>query len=148
LTRSNHYPPTKRDPNLRDDLTTADALSGVLNWAIAGWKRLLEQEYFTNEDRCSQAKRERWQAWGESVDKFISECVERDEDAPRRSTQHVHRRYTAWCREKGYDPVGQRKFTNTLKNENVEYGRHRIDNAVKRGYKGLGLSDNVPNHTE
>jgi putative DNA primase/helicase len=140
----NHYPPSERDPDLRDRLTEPDTLSGVLNWAIAGRARLLEQGYFTNEDRYAQAKRERWQAWGESVDKFISECVDRDEDAPRLSTQDAHRRYAAWCRENGLDPVGQRQFTNTLKNEDVGYGRLRIDGSVTRGYKALGLSDDVP----
>ena len=141
----NHYPPSERNPDLRDRLTDADSLSGVLNWAIAGRARLLEQGYFTDEDRYAQAKRERWQAWGESADKFISECVERDEDAPRLSTQDAHKRYAAWCRENGLDPVGQRQFTNTLKNEDVGYGRLRIDGAVTRGYDALGLSDEVPN---
>jgi len=141
----NHYPPTERDPDLRDDLTTDAALSGVLNWAIAGWKRLLEQGHFTNEDHYAHAKRERWQAWGESVDKFISECVERDPNADRLTTQDAHRRYTAWCREHGYDTVSQREFTNTLKNEDVDYRDSiRIDGKVQRGYKALGLSDDVP----
>ena len=111
----NHYPPSERDPSLRDELTTDDALSGVLNWAVRGRKRLLDQGKFTGEDRYAQAKRERWQAWGESVDKFISECVDRDPDADRLTTSDAHRRYAAWCRENGLDPVGQRKFTNTLK---------------------------------
>lgn len=140
----NHYPPSERDPDLRDELTTDDALSGVLNWAIQGRKRLLEQGYFTNEDRYAQGKRERWQAWGESVDKFISECVDRDPDADRLTTSDAHRRYAAWCRENGLDPVGQRKFTNTLKQEDVGYGRYRFDGAVKRGYTALGLADDVP----
>lgn len=140
----NHYPPSERDPDLRKRLTEPDPLSGVLNWAIAGRARLLEQEYFTNEDKFAHAKRERWQAWGESVDKFISVCVDRDEDAPRVSTQDAHRRYAAWCRENGLDPIGQQEFTNTLKKEDVGYGRLRIDGSVTRGYKSLGLSDDVP----
>jgi putative DNA primase/helicase len=140
----NHYPPSQRDPDLRDELSTDDALSGVLNWGIEGRKRLLDQGKFTGEDEFAQAKRERWQAWGESVDKFTAECVERDPDADRITNQDAHRRYAAWCRENGLDPVGQRKFTNTVKNEDIEYGKHRIDGKVQRGYKALGLSDDVP----
>ncbi len=141
----NHYPPSARDPTLRDDPTTDDALSGVLNWAIDGWARLCDQGYFTNEDRYAHAKRERWQAWGESVDKFVSECVDRDPDADRISTTDAHRRYAAWCREHGHDPVGQRKFTNTLKKEDVGYKSSlRIDGRVQRGYDAFGLSDDVP----
>lgn len=37
----NHYPPAERNPTLRGELTADDALSGVLNWAIQGRKRLL-----------------------------------------------------------------------------------------------------------
>jgi putative DNA primase/helicase len=140
----NHYPPSQRDPDLRDRLTTPPVLSGVLNWAIDGWARLLEQGHFTNEDHLAHQKRERWQAWGESVDKFISDCVENDPDAPRVSTQDAHRRYAAWCRENGHDPVGQRKLTNKLKSEDVGYKRLRIGGKSKRGYAALGLSDDVP----
>ena len=140
----NHYPPSQRDPTIRDHLTELDVLSGVLNWAIDGWARLLEQGHFTNEDHYAHQKRERWQAWGESVDKFISECVENDPDAPRLSTQDAHRRYAAWCRENGEDPAGQRKLTNKLKSEDVGYKRLRIEGKSKRGYAALGLSDDVP----
>lgn len=88
---------------------------------------------------------ERWQAWGESVDQFISDCVERNPDADRLTTSDARRRYAAWCRENGLDPVGQRKFTNTLKDEDVGYKPSlRIDGRVTRGYTTLGLSDDVP----
>lgn len=141
----NYYHPSQRDPSLQDHLTDPDMLSGVLNWAIEGWDRLLDQGYFTNEERYAHAKRERWQAWGDSVDKFISECVERDPDAERITTKQSHRRYAAWCRENGEDPVGQRQFTNTLKDEDVGYKSSiRIDGKVQRGYDALGLSDDVP----
>lgn len=140
-----YYPPSQRDPDLGDRLTEPETLSGVLNWAIEGRQRVLEQGYFTNEDHDAQRKRERWQAWGESVDKFISECVERDPEADRLTTGDAHRRYAAWCREFGLDPVGQREFTNSLKDEDVGYKSSvRIDGSSQRGYKALGLTDDVP----
>jgi hypothetical protein len=43
------------------------------------------------------------------------------------------------------EPVGQRKFTNTLKDEDVGYKTSiRINGTVQRGYDALGLSDDVP----
>lgn len=141
----NHYPTGDRDPTLRDRLTEPDVLSGVLNWAIEGRRRLLDQGHFTNEETFADDKRRRWQAWGDSVDTFISEHVERDEDADRISTSDAYRRYTAWCRENGHEAVGQQALTNSLKNEDVGYARSvRIDGAVKRGYKALGFTDEVP----
>lgn len=99
-----HYPPSQRDPDLRDRLTEPDVLFGVLNCALDSWARLLEQGHFAGEEQYAQAKREHWQAWGDPVDKFISECIERDSEAENVSTGDVHRVYTAWCRENGERP--------------------------------------------
>jgi putative DNA primase/helicase len=141
----NHYPPSQREPDLRDRLTEPDVLSGVLNWAIDGWARLLDQGHFTGEEQYAQAKRERWQAWGDSVDKFISECVENDPDAENRTTGDVHRRYAAWCRENDERPASQQKLTTSLKSEDLGYGKSvRVDGSVQRGYKALGFTDDVP----
>ncbi|EMA43163.1 hypothetical protein C449_14332 [Halococcus saccharolyticus DSM 5350] len=137
----NHYPPSERDPELRDRLSESESLSGVLNWAIEGWNRLRDQEYFTNEEQLAHDKRRRWQAWGDSVDEFISECVENDPNAERLTTGEAHQQYQAWCRENNRNTVGQRQFTNTLKNEDVGYGKHRIDGTSTLGYDELGLSD-------
>lgn len=140
----NHYPPTERDTELTDKLTDNDTLSGVLNWAIEGRRRLLEQGYFTNEYRYGHEKRSRWQAWGDSVDTFIQECLERDEDARNWSTSQVHQRYAAWCRETDHEPVGQQNLTNRLKREPFDYGRKRVDGAATRAFGALSFADEVP----
>ena len=143
---ANYYPPAERDPTLRDRLTEPEALSGVLNWAIEGRRRLLDQGVFTGEDQFAHEKRRRWQSWGDAVDEFISECVENDEDADRMTTGEAYRRFQAWCRENGKShDGGQQGFTNTLKIEDVGYGKHRINGvAGTLGYTALGLSDDVP----
>lgn len=139
----NYFPPDARDPELEQRLTTDESLSGVLNWAIDGWKRMVDQDGFTNIESHDKT-RQAWQSWGESVEKFIADCVERDEDAPRLTTGDAYARYQAWCRDIGADTVGRRRFTDTLKQEDVGYGRHRINGKSQRGYKALGLSDDVP----
>jgi len=141
----NYYPPAERDPDLPETLTEPTTLSAVLNWAVEGRARLLERGRFTGEKEYPQEKRERWQAWGDSVDKFVSECVERDEDADRLTTADAHQRYVAWCRENDLKDVGQQQFTNRLKKEGVGYKTGvRIDGRSQRGYKALGFTDDVP----
>jgi putative DNA primase/helicase len=143
----NHYPPDERDPDLRDRLTEPDTLSGVLNWAVEGWDRLLNQGYFTDEERYAQAKRERWQAWGDSIEKFISECVERDDDAENVSTGDVHRVYAAWCRENDERPASQQKLTVALKNEDLDYAKRVRPGGTGTpgtGFKSLGFTDDAP----
>jgi len=134
-----------RDPELPTRLTTPERLSGVLNWAIEGWQRLLEQGHFTNEERRSFDKRQRWQQWGDSVDKFIAECVETDPDAPNRTTNDAYKRYTAWCKENNMKAVSQQKLTNSLKTEEVGYAQSvRVRGSVQRGYKQLRFTEKTP----
>jgi putative DNA primase/helicase len=139
----NYFTEEERDPNLERKLTDPDTLPAVLNWAIDGWARLRDNGQFTDAEGHDETRR-RWQSWGESVEKFITGHVERDPDAPRLSTGGAYERYQAWCRENDADPVGRRRFTDTLKNEDVGYGRHRINGRSARGYDALGLSDDVP----
>ena len=139
----NYFTEEECDPNLERELTDPDTLSAVLNWAIDGWDRLHRNGEFTNADGHDDTRR-RWQSWGESVEEFIAEHVERDPDAPRLSTGDAYKRYRAWCREVDADPVGRRRFTDTLKKEDVGYGRHRINGRSARGYDALGLSDEIP----
>jgi len=145
----NHYPREERDPELRDEWTTDDALSAVLNWAIDGRRRLLGQGYFTGEYASAFEKRDRWRAWGDSIEEFISEHVEHDEDADNVSTSYAYARYKAWCRENSKDMVGQRKFTTKLRDSDVDVGYTRSVRATDtsgnpNGYKHLGVSDEVP----
>jgi phage/plasmid-associated DNA primase len=142
----NHYPAGDRDPNLRDRLTTDEALSGVLNWAIEGWDRLLEQGHFTNEEREAYAKRQRWQSWGESIDKFIADCVERDPDADNITRKQAYDHYLAWCEANGHDPITpQGSFTRKLKAEDVgSRDSVKVDGKVTTGYVALGFDDDLP----
>jgi putative DNA primase/helicase len=145
----NHYPAGQREHGLKRRLAEPERLSGVLNWAIEGRQRLLEQGYFTNEDRYPYEKCQRWRKWGDSIKRFTEEVCERDEDAPRRTTSDVHRVYAAWCRDVGEDPVGQQKLTNSLKTEGFGYKPSlRVDGSPTRGYEALGFSDDAPDVEE
>lgn len=144
----NHYAPAERDTTLKDRLSAPGVLSGVLNWAIDGWHRLICEgdDYFTNEERYAVDKRERWQSWGDSINKFLTECVERDDDAENITTGDVHRVYAAWCRETGEVPASQQALTNQLKGKGLGYGKSvRVNGSVQRGYKSISFTDDVPN---
>lgn len=147
----NYYPPHNRNPDLCADLTEPGVLSGVLNWAIEGWHRLLDQGKFTGEAHYAHEKRQRWQRWGDSVDKFIEECVEHDPDAKNITTSTAYSRYVAWCQENQEECVGQQKFTNQMKVENVGYStsvRPGGTGNPTNGYKALAFTDDVPHAEE
>jgi len=46
----------EKDPYLIDKLTTPEEISGLLNWAIEGYKRLVKQNKFSNEKKPEEIK--------------------------------------------------------------------------------------------
>jgi putative DNA primase/helicase len=142
----NHYPASQADPTLPDKITEEAYQQGILNWAIKGRQRLLQQGHFTGESFDAIDKRQRWQSWGDAVARFIEKCVSHDEDAPNITTGDAHRRFSAWCRQEGITTnLGQSAFTAKMKNESVGYATSvRVNGSVQRGYRALGLSDEVP----
>jgi P4 family phage/plasmid primase-like protien len=147
-----YFPPEQRDPTLERRLTTDEALSGILNWAIEGWTRLNEQWHFTNDDTTQETRR-RWLTWGDSAEQFIESCVEHDPDAENRSTGDVYQVYTDWCEREDEDPIGRRKFTATLRDAPVSVGyakrvRPGGTGSPTNGYKSLGFTDEAPSPPE
>jgi putative DNA primase/helicase len=143
-----YIPPNERDPLLEDRLTEPESLSAVLNWAIEGWTRLMDQSGFTNAETPSETRR-LWQSWGDSADEFLANCVEHDPDAPNITTSEAWAVYNKWCRQEGKDPAGQQSFTGAAKSADVDLGyaksvRPRGTGTPARGYKSFGLTDDAP----
>jgi P4 family phage/plasmid primase-like protien len=135
------------DPQLEDRLIE-NHLPRVLNWAIEGWGRLMEQGHFTNVESTAET-RALWQSWGDSADEFLTQCVEHDPDATNITTSEAWQIYREWCRREGKDHVGQRMFTNTAKASDVNLGygksvRPRGTGTPTNGYKHFGLTDDAP----
>jgi len=135
---------SKRDPTLGKRLKEPENLSAVLNWAVEGWGRLLEKGEFDNVAETPDQTRQQWQSWGDSVDYYLSNVATRDADALNISTREAWEAYRHWCRENGYDFVGQSKFTNAAKDKDLGYaGSVRTDRHTtpRRGYKAFGTVD-------
>lgn len=83
----------------------------MLNWALDGLDRLLDQQGFTG-DRAPQATRETWESWGSSLGKFKDAAIERNPESavPKKK---LYNAYLRFCRDRGIPAIsGQIKFTN------------------------------------
>ena len=101
-------PRADRDPRLDEKLR--EELPGVLNWALDGLDRLLDQQRFTG-DRGPQATRDTWESWGSSLGKFKDAAIENEpgEQIPKGK---LYNAYLRFCRERGIPAIsGQQKFT-------------------------------------
>lgn len=110
-------PISEQVPDLDDELLEKER-SGILNWMIEGYERLREQGGFSN-DPMSGMKRERWEAYGDSIKRFKHNCLETTGDTGDAVAKSVaHSFYAVYCHEKiGSEVEGQRKFTSELKKD-------------------------------
>lgn len=74
---NNTFIGVKCNPHILNELTTPEELSGLLNWALEGLKRLLEREQFSlNED--FEEQRKEYIRKSNSSKAFIEECLTYD----------------------------------------------------------------------
>ena len=78
-------------------LTTEEELSGLLNLALEGLKRLLERGDFSRSLSTEEA-REQYIKMSDSLAAFVQECVEEAPDAWI-SKDEFYAAYTAYCRQ-------------------------------------------------
>ena len=145
---NNYFPEgsDKRDPHLEDRLQQPENLSALLNWAVEGWARLMDQGEFTNVPSMPDETRRKWQRWGDSIEEFLSDVATRDTDAENISTGEAYRVYRSWCRENDRDAVGRQKFTSRCKDAESDLGYTtsiRTDRSPTpvRGYAAFGTTD-------
>jgi len=127
-------PVGERDKKLDDKLQAE--LPGVLNWAIEGLQRLVDQGGFTA-DRSPGHTADTWQKWGDSVSRFASDAVEEapeDEAVPK---SELYAAYLEFCRQEGIPSDTQHSMTSGLKEEGFQDGRVYVDGDRERSFLGL-----------
>jgi putative DNA primase/helicase len=126
-------PKKERDPRLLQDLQ--DEHAGILNWALSGLERLLNEGGFTG-DRSPWLTEETWQKWADSATRFKRECLETDEDNDL-ATADVWEAYLAYCDEEGIPTKSrQQALTKALKRTGIETGRY-YDNESGQNKRSL-----------
>lgn len=91
----NVVPKEKMNKNLLDELTTPEELSGLLNWAIEGYKRLVKQNGFTNDKTPEETKFLMVQN-GNSLARFASEVLTQA-DGKKVDKEEMYQVYCKWC---------------------------------------------------
>ena len=98
------------DRNLESKLKTE--LPGIFNWAYEGYKRLKEQDYFTETQTQDEMMKEFVQQ-SNPVAVFIEECLEDENGIVGRD--ELYRKYTGWAREAGHEAQSRTKFMQTFR---------------------------------
>jgi len=94
--------------SLLDELTTKEELSGFLNWALEGLRRLLNNKGFTK-NKSTEEIREEYIRQSDSIGAFILDVIE---ECPGNYIvkKDLYETYVDYCRDRGYDAVADNSF--------------------------------------
>lgn len=120
LTFNNKFEGAKRDVHLLDKLKAE--LAGILNLALAGLQRLIENKAFTECASSAEIARQ-WRMEADQVAQFVDDSCETGLHC-RATSADLFNRYQAWAAAAGVRrTLNRNNFTNRLKRLGFEPGR-------------------------
>lgn len=129
-------PEDKKDVFLPKKLK--NEMSGILNWAIEGYRRVIETGRLTKSIDSIEAKNQ-FAREGDTVRLFIDECCERGESF-QCYTEILYRHYSDYCIENKYYACASNEFGRRLKTHYPDITRcQESTGSRKRYYKGVKL---------
>ena len=131
-------PVAQRDPKLKASFV-AEA-PGIFNWALAGLKRLIKNEYRFSESADSREALNRYRIDGSSVLSFVEELCVVDDHSQASSTQIYHA-YCEYCRDSGLKAVSQKRFGVELADEYPTIKRTKEYKTRRSIYQGIKLNE-------
>jgi len=127
------------DPYLSDKLM--GELSGILNWAIEGLKRLKARGYFDIPQKINDAKEE-YKFNNDHIKAFLDEKTE-----PQKSEyilrKKLYKEYKRYCSTNNFKPQTKQKLGEVVKNSGYSSETKYLDGDSKGCYVGLKLKDYV-----
>lgn len=104
------------NPNPRLAADLLEEKSGILNWMLAGARRLNERGFTYTSDPKEMAAR--YISRSEPVTQFLGDCCEEDFDAFEPSKK-LYATYNVWARINRKKRMGSREFLNAMKNQSA-----------------------------
>jgi len=129
-------PEEQRDPHLTDKLV--EELPGILNWAMEGMRRLIEQRHFTG-DMSPFHTENTWQEWGNSVGRFEQIALRSGETHIPKSD--IYAAYLQFCDDKNIPSESQNMMTRELKELGYTDGRARVNGIQQRVFLNVEWTD-------
>jgi putative DNA primase/helicase len=125
----------REDPTLKSRLL--EELPGVLNWAMAGLRRLGEQGRFsvpqTSEELASEVRRQQ-----SPVQAFLDDTCARSEEAPPVPLDELYPVYRAWARDAGVEHAMNREhLSRALASAGHKTRRERLNGVRARRVYGI-----------
>lgn len=134
----NTFEGDKANPNLIDELTTEEELSGLLNLALKGLRQLMKNRRFSY-NKTTEEIQEEYERLSNPVAAFIADKCEEDPEAYAVKDE-VYNAFKSYCRGNGYPVFSEKKFTELLKKQtSVADYRPTVEGERKRAWQGIKL---------
>jgi len=127
------------DPAILDKITTPQELSGMLNWALEGRRRLIEQGNFTRSETAEQIQ-ELYEELEDDITAFINHCVDTTDFDGIVTKDDLHKLYYQFCKMKGFAPVLKQTFSKEIIPRIVNLGEGYRKIGEKRRHCWTGVS--------
>jgi putative DNA primase/helicase len=141
---ANTFEGDKCDPHIIEKLTTDQELSGLLNLALQGLKRLLKKGEFSH-SKTTQEVKEDYIRKASPLAAFVLDCLETDSDAFI-AKKELYQVFTEYCRRNSLPTVTQETFYKNLpRHATVADHRPTIQGNRPYTFKGIRFSLGVSN---
>ena len=136
----NKFEEEKADAALLSKLTNKDELSGLLNIALTGLKRLLNKQHYSHEQSPNEVA-DRYQKASDSIFAFVEDkCIVDTEGWV--SKDSLYTAFIEYCDAENIPRIGKEAFGRQLKNTTVAHvssQRSGARGSQLYGWKGLSL---------
>ena len=134
----NTFEGDKCDPNILDKLIPE--MSGLLNFAIEGLKRLLENNGFSD-SKTTEQTREKYQRLSSPIASFVMDCIVEDSESYILKDV-IYNRFIEYCKENGMPIVAKNVFSMKIhEHVHVSDYRPRINNKREQAWRGIAFLD-------
>jgi putative DNA primase/helicase len=129
----------KCDTHILDKLTTPEELSGLLNWALEGLKRLLDNARFSVNEDFEQQRRQ-YIRKSNSSKAFIEECLTHEPDTSAIIAEaELYQKYIAFCNDNGLPTSKKAALTKNIHQylPQAKQTTERIDGKVTHAWQHI-----------
>lgn len=138
----NQFMGNMADPNILESLTTEEELSGLLNRALEGLKRLLRNGQFSH-SKTTEEIREDYIRKSSPIAAFVMDCLENDSDSFI-VKKELYSTFAEYCRVRAIPSVTQDTFFKNLpRHVPVADYRPRVGGERFHTFKGIRYSSGV-----
>lgn len=129
---------SEQDQDLIKKLTTPEELSGLLNLAIRGLKRLRENGWTFSYNKSLNDVRKMYQRLSDPVYAFIEDCCEAASPDEYITKSEMYNGYKRYASERGFKVYTQKKFGQAIEdNTLVPVEEGKIHNGTVKVWRGI-----------